>query len=55
MERLNEDSTLDIKVEQKQRKQKSRCLKWLEKQVISDKSTAHLLNFVTLKIKEPSI
>lgn len=54
MERLNEDSTLDIKVEQK-RKHKSRCLKWLEKQVISDKSTAHLLNFLTLKIKEPSI
>ena len=31
------------------------CVEWLRKQVTSDKSTAHYLNYLTLKISEPSI
>lgn len=55
MELPSKDLTI-LQIEKGERKKICfSCVEWLRKQVTSDKSTAHYLNYLTLKISEPSI
>ena len=55
MEHTGKNITAPPQKTDKKKKFLYNCLDWLRRQVTSDKSTAHQLNYMTLKIAEPSI